>query len=112
MGGDFYDVLELPNGRLGLFVADVADKGMPAALFMALTRTVFRAAVSESGFSGPGTAPHERPSVSRQRPGHVRDGCVRRAGSSQRLVHVCQRRTQSPVVDTAGRCGGESLIER
>ena len=48
VGGDFYDVLELPNGRLGLFVADVADKGMPAALFMALTRTVFRAAVSES----------------------------------------------------------------
>jgi sigma-B regulation protein RsbU (phosphoserine phosphatase) len=48
VGGDFYDVLELPNARLGLFVADVADKGMPAALFMALTRTVFRAAVSES----------------------------------------------------------------
>jgi phosphoserine phosphatase RsbU/P len=48
VGGDFYDVLELPNGKLGLFVADVADKGMPAALFMALTRTVFRAAVSES----------------------------------------------------------------
>ncbi len=48
VGGDFYDVLELANGRLGLFVADVADKGMPAALFMALTRTVFRAAVSES----------------------------------------------------------------
>jgi phosphoserine phosphatase RsbU/P len=48
VGGDFYDVLELANGRLGLFVADVADKGMPAALFMALTRTVFRAAVSQS----------------------------------------------------------------
>ena len=48
VGGDFYDVLELPNGRLGLLVADVADKGMPAALFMALTRTVFRAAVFES----------------------------------------------------------------
>ncbi|HEY2980503.1 MAG TPA: GAF domain-containing protein [Anaerolineales bacterium] len=48
VGGDFYDVLELPGNLLGLFIADVADKGVPAALFMALTRTLVRAAVIET----------------------------------------------------------------
>jgi len=48
VGGDFYDVFDLPNNHLGLFIADVADKGVPAALFMALTRTLVRAAVIEN----------------------------------------------------------------
>src|SRR5215207_8080980 len=42
VGGDFYDLFELDDGRLGLVVGDVTDKGIPAALVMATTRTMLR----------------------------------------------------------------------
>ena len=52
VGGDFFDVMRLDRGRVGLAVADVSDKGVPAALFMMLTRTLLKGAAI--GGAGPG----------------------------------------------------------
>jgi phosphoserine phosphatase RsbU/P len=43
MSGDFYDTFDLPDGKIGLAVADVSGKGIPAAFFMAVARTLLRA---------------------------------------------------------------------
>jgi serine phosphatase RsbU (regulator of sigma subunit) len=42
VGGDYYDFIETEDGKLGLVIADVTDKGTPAALFMAFTRSIVR----------------------------------------------------------------------
>ena len=48
VAGDFYDFYTLPDDRLAVIIADVSGKGVPAALFMALTVTVLRFAMSLS----------------------------------------------------------------
>jgi serine phosphatase RsbU (regulator of sigma subunit) len=52
VGGDFYDFLALPGGNLGLVVGDVTDKGVPAALVMATTRSILRGAAQRSDSPG------------------------------------------------------------
>jgi serine phosphatase RsbU (regulator of sigma subunit)/putative methionine-R-sulfoxide reductase with GAF domain len=47
VGGDFYDLFYLPGHKLGITIADISDKGVSAALYMTLTRTLMRAVVQE-----------------------------------------------------------------
>jgi sigma-B regulation protein RsbU (phosphoserine phosphatase) len=53
VGGDFLDYFELTDGRIGLYLADVSGKGLPAALYAALTVGTLR------GVHKTGTAPHD-----------------------------------------------------
>lgn len=53
VGGDFYDFLPFSDGRLGIVIGDVTDKGVPAALVMATTRSMLRTAAQE-GQATPG----------------------------------------------------------
>ena len=52
VGGDFYDFIKFPDGKLGLIIADVTDKGVPAALVMATTRSILRAAAERLVYPG------------------------------------------------------------
>ena len=52
VGGDFYDFIDFPDGRLGMVTGDVTDKGVPAALVMATTRSILRSASERSSTPG------------------------------------------------------------
>jgi sigma-B regulation protein RsbU (phosphoserine phosphatase) len=43
ISGDYYDYIDLPNGKLGVAIADVSGKGVPAGLLMAMCRSLLRA---------------------------------------------------------------------
>ena len=57
VGGDFYDVIRLKDRHVGLAIADVSDKGIPAALFMMSSRTLLKGAAISN--SDPGQALRE-----------------------------------------------------
>ena len=54
VGGDYYDCFEIEEGRIGLIVADVAGKGVPGSLVMAMTRAFLRVEAGRGGASSPG----------------------------------------------------------
>ena len=52
VAGDFYDLFQLPEGSVGFVVADVCDKGVGAALFMALFRSLIRIFSGQTSLNG------------------------------------------------------------
>jgi serine phosphatase RsbU (regulator of sigma subunit) len=68
VGGDFYDILPLPDGRLLLALGDVAGKGSPAALLMALLLAMMRTLVDE-GFDGAALVERLNTQIAKHAPG-------------------------------------------
>ena len=54
VGGDFYDLFELQDGRVGVVVGDATGKGVPAALVESATSSMLRAVAQALGSSSPG----------------------------------------------------------
>lgn len=52
LGGDFYDFLKIDDHRLGIVIADVSGKGVPAAFFMAISRTVLQSSARDNASAG------------------------------------------------------------
>lgn len=52
VGGDFYDLIPLNDGRMGILIGDVTDKGMPAAIFMARSHALLRAEAHRARSAG------------------------------------------------------------
>ena len=63
VGGDFYDFVEMTDGRIGIAVGDVTDKGVPAALVMARTHSVLRAEASRRPVARRDPVAGQRPAV-------------------------------------------------
>src|SRR5260221_7454445 len=53
VGGDFYDFVQFPDGRVGIAVGDASDHGVPAALFMTMTVTLLRTAARRDDGNSP-----------------------------------------------------------
>ncbi len=109
VGGDFFDYVDLENGRFGFIVGDVAGKGSPAALLAAAVLGMFSAeATYHDQRMRRDHASESRPVPPRDRK-QVPDDVLRHAGEG-RLLHVLQRRTQC--ADPDFRFNGAKAGER
>ena len=84
VGGDFYDVVNLEDDRIGLAIADVSDKGVPAALFMMSSRTWMKGSAIGNPEPERGTGRSQLAAPRRQRDADVRNGAVRGVRSGNR----------------------------
>ncbi len=76
VAGDFYDLFPMPFGKLGFVIGDVCDKGIGAAMFMALVRSLLRASIQQHYYLSTRHAPAEdrvRALLAGKRPFHIAD---------------------------------------
>ncbi len=102
VGGDFYDFIEMRDGRIGIAVGDVTDKGVPAALVMARTHSILRAEASRSDSPGRDPGARQRAARAGDAGPDVRDLPVRHPRPRDRADRDGQCRPQ-PALHPDGR---------
>ena len=108
IGGDFFDYFMMDAHRLGFVIGDVSGKGIPAAIFMAVSRTLIRA-TGLKGMSPSECMNYEPPAVHRKCQFYVRDRFLRYDRQGKRDPALCERRTQPSRAASSGRvCRGVS----
>ncbi len=95
VGGDFFDFIPLGPSRLGLVIADVSDKGIPAALYMMFRADVVACGRVQRPGAGRGNGSCQRVDSGGQHVGHVRHCLLQRARSGRPRADLRQRRPQS-----------------
>ena len=100
VGGDFYDFLDLEDGRIGLVVGNATGKGMPAALMMSTTRGMLRAVVQSVEPPGEVLAKVNEALVADIPPQHVRHLLLCHPRPTEGAIALRQRRSQPPLQAT------------
>lgn len=94
VGGDFYDFFLVDDRHLAIVISDVSGKGVPAALFMVIAKTLIKNQTQPGIPLGEVFTRREQPALREQWRGHVRDLLHGRAGSGYACLHVRERRAQ------------------
>ena len=94
-GGDYYDFFPLPDGKWGIFIADVSGHGTPAAVIMAITHCI--ATHPGPAFPRHGSEPYQQPldHTVHAPVGNLRDGLLWHLRPGQEGIILCLCRTQS-----------------
>ena len=113
VGGDYYDFLDLPGDRIGIAVADVAGKGIAAALLMSVVQASLRVISGDGELRAVAAGGEDEPVPVRVDHGNqqVRDLLLRAARGRRPAAALRQRGTQSSVSDAEdrGRRGDDRL---
>ena len=113
VGGDFYDVIEIDDDRIGIVIADVSGKGVPAALFMAVSCTVIKSIAARGGQPGHVLALANDILCDGNDADHVRDRLLRHHEQPHGRAHLLQRRPQPALSDAGGQqCGAATHHRR
>ena len=96
MSGDFYDVFHVAEGRLAVVIADVSGKGVAAAFFMAMARTLVRTIAARRDTPAALIAAVNDEILSREPAHHVRDAVLCGDGRGHGRVGLRERRPLPP----------------